>query len=139
MKIGINGFGRIGRQVFRIACEQKGVDVVHINDVSGPDTLAYLLQSDTTYGRWAHQVRAEEDQLVIDDDITVMVSTEKDPAHLTWAEKGAEVVLEAIGIFRKKEDAHKHIQAGARKVLISAPGKNRLATRSDLYIGGGCQ
>ncbi|WP_206081090.1 type I glyceraldehyde-3-phosphate dehydrogenase [Marinobacter orientalis] len=136
MKIGINGFGRIGRQVFRIAYEQKGVEVVHINDVSDPETLAYLLQSDSTYGRWAHQVRAEGDTLVIDDNTTVTVSAEKDPAQLPWGEKGAEVVLEATGLFRKKEDAHKHIEAGARKVLISAPGKSELDGDFILGVNG---
>ncbi|WP_199490994.1 type I glyceraldehyde-3-phosphate dehydrogenase [Marinobacter vulgaris] len=136
MKIGINGFGRIGRQVLRIAYEQKGVEVVHINDVSDTETLAYLLQSDTTYGRWAHQVRAEGDRLVIDDGTTITVSAEKDPAQLPWGEKGAEVVLEATGLFRKKEDAHKHIEAGARKVLISAPGKSELDGDFILGVNG---
>lgn len=136
MKIGINGFGRIGRQVFRIAYEQKGVEVVHINDVSDPETLAYLLQSDTTYGRWAHRVRADRETLVIDDGTTVTVSAEKSPAQLPWGEKGAEVVLEATGLFRKKEDAHKHIEAGARKVLISAPGKSELDGDFILGVNG---
>lgn len=136
MKIGINGFGRIGRQVFRIAYAQEGIEVVHINDVSETETLAYLLQSDTTYGRWEHQVRAEGDALVIDDGTTVTVSAEKDPAQLPWGEKGAEVVLEATGLFRKKEDAHKHIEAGARKVLISAPGKSELDGDFILGVNG---
>lgn len=136
MKIGINGFGRIGRQVFRIAYEQKGVEVVHINDVSDPETLAYLLQSDTTYGRWAHQVRAEGGALVIDGGTTVTVSAEKDPAQLPWGQKGAEVVLEATGLFRKKEDAQKHIEAGARKVLVSAPGKSELDGDFILAVNG---
>lgn len=136
MKIGINGFGRIGRQVFRIAYEQEGLEVVHINDVADPETLAYLLQFDTTYGRWAHRVRAEGDALVIDDSTIVSVSAEKDPARLPWREKGAEVVLEATGVFRKKEDAQKHIEAGARKVLISAPGKNKLDGDFILGVNG---
>ncbi|WP_202114830.1 type I glyceraldehyde-3-phosphate dehydrogenase [Vreelandella zhuhanensis] len=136
MKIGINGFGRIGRQVFRIAYEQEGLEVVHINDMADAETLAYLLQCDTTYGRWTHRVRAEGDALVIDDSMTVSVSTEKDPAQLPWREKGAEVVLEATGLFRKKEDAHKHIEAGARKVLISAPGKSELDGNFILGVNG---
>ncbi|WP_166260670.1 type I glyceraldehyde-3-phosphate dehydrogenase [Marinobacter salicampi] len=136
MKIGINGFGRIGRQVFRIAYEQQGLEVVHINDLTDAETLAYLLQCDSTYGRWAHQVRAEGDALVIDDSMTVTVSAEKDPAQLPWREKGADVVLEATGLFRKKEDAHKHIDAGARKVLISAPGKSELDGDFILGVNG---
>lgn len=136
MKIGINGFGRIGRQVFRIAYEQKGLEVVHINDVADPETLAYLLQFDTTYGRWAHRVRAEGDALVIDGGTTVTVSAEKDPAQLPWGEKGAEVVLEATGRFRNKQDGHKHIEAGARKVLISAPAKSELDGDFILGVNG---
>ncbi len=136
MKIGINGFGRIGRQVFRIAYEQQGVEVVHINDVADPETLAYLLQFDTTYGPWSHRVRAEGDALVIDDGTTVSVSAEKDPARLPWQATGAEVVLEATGLFRKKEDAQKHIDAGARKVLVSAPGKDGLDGDFILGVNG---
>ncbi|SRR6056297_237124 len=126
MKIGINGFGRIGRQVFRLAYEQKGVDVVHINDIVEPETLAYLLQSDSTYGRWSHQVKAVDNALNIDNSTRVSVSAEDDPARLPWREKAVDVVLEATGLFRKKEDAGRHIEAGARKVLISAPGKSEL-------------
>ncbi|MFO8141008.1 MAG: type I glyceraldehyde-3-phosphate dehydrogenase [Marinobacter sp.] len=136
MKIGINGFGRIGRQVFRIAYEQEGLEVVHINDVADPETLAYLLQFDTTYGPWAHQVRVEGSTLVIDGGTIVTVSAEKDPAKLPWGEKGAEVVLEATGLFRQKADAHKHIGAGARKVLISAPGKSELDGDFILGVNG---
>lgn len=126
MKIGINGFGRIGRQVFHIAWQQQGMEVVHINDITDPETLAYLLQRDTTYGRWPHRVRAEGDNLVIDDETKISVSAEKDPGQLPWKEKEAEIVLESTGLFRKKEDAQKHLDAGARKVLISAPGKSEL-------------
>ncbi len=136
MKIGINGFGRIGRQVFRIAYEQQGLEVVHINDITDPDTLAYLLQFDSTYGRWGHHVRAEGNALIIDDEITVSVGAEKAPAQLPWGEKGAEVVLEATGLFRKKEDAQQHIEAGARKVLISAPGKTELDGDFILGVNG---
>ncbi|MFW5740024.1 MAG: type I glyceraldehyde-3-phosphate dehydrogenase, partial [Myxococcota bacterium] len=125
MKIGINGFGRIGRQVFRIAFEQDGIEVVHINDLTDAATLASLLEFDTTYGRWIHRVQGEGESLHIDGR-TVSVSSEKDPSKLPWRDKGAEIVLESTGIFRKREEAENHLRAGARKVLISAPGKSPL-------------
>ncbi len=136
MNIGINGFGRIGRQVFRMAYEQEGLEVVHINDMADAETLAYLLQFDTTYGRWGHQVRAEGNMLIVDDKAHVSVSSEEDPASLPWHEKEAQVVLEATGLFRRKEDAQKHIDAGARKVLVSAPGKNELDGDFILGVNG---
>ena len=136
MKIGINGFGRIGRQVFRIAYEQQGIEVVHINDLTDAENLAYLLQFDTTYGRWHHQVRVEGSTLVIDDRVSVSVSAEGDPARLPWGDKGVEVVLEATGLFRKREEAQKHIDAGARKVLVSAPGKTELDGDFILGVNG---
>lgn len=125
MKIGINGFGRIGRQVFRMAFEQDGLEVVHINDITDAKTLASLLQFDTTYGRWRHTVRGQGDVLQIDGK-SVSVSSEKDPARLPWGDKGVDVVLESTGVFLTKEHGHKHMQAGARKVLISAPAKDEL-------------
>lgn len=132
MKIGINGFGRIGRQVFRIAFERQGLEVVHINDVTEAETLASLLLFDTTYGRWGHRVRGAGPLLHIDNR-TVSVSAEEDPAKLPWRDKGVDVVLESTGVFRKKDDASKHLAAGAKKVLVSAPGKSPLD--GDFVIG----
>lgn len=125
MKIGINGFGRIGRQVFRIAYEQEGVEVAHINDVADAEILAALLKYDSTYGRWPHEVRGEGKVLQVGD-TRVTVSAEKDPARLPWRDEMVDIVLESSGKFRKKKDAQKHIEAGAQKVLISAPGKDEL-------------
>lgn len=125
MRIGINGFGRIGRQVFRIAYEQEGIEVVHVNDLTEAAGLAPLLQFDTTHGRWGHRVRGDDHVLQVDEG-SVSVSAEKDPVRLPWRDRGVDVVLESTGVFRKKEDAAKHLQAGAKKVLISAPGRSPL-------------
>lgn len=132
MKIGINGFGRIGRQVFRIAFEQDGIDVVHINDLTSADTLAHLLQFDTTYGRWKRDVRGEGEVLYVDGH-EISVSSTKEPKKLPWSQKGVDAVLEATGAFRKKENGEDHLSAGAQKVLISAPGKDELD--GDFIIG----
>lgn len=132
MKIGINGFGRIGRLVFRIAYEQKGLEVAHINDLAETEILASLLQFDTTHGRWSHEVRGGENVLHIDG-TSVSVSEEQDPSRLPWRDKGVEIVLESTGVFRRKEEAGRHLAAGTKKVLISAPGKNQLD--GDFVIG----
>ncbi len=132
MKIGINGFGRIGRQVFRIAHEQEGVEIVHVNDVTEPSTLAYLLSRDSTYGRWKHHVKAEGRWLHVDG-TSVSVSAERDPSKLRWRDEGVDVVLESTGVFRKRADAERHLAAGAKKVLVSAPGKDELD--GDFIIG----
>ncbi|MFO7180182.1 MAG: type I glyceraldehyde-3-phosphate dehydrogenase [Pseudomonadota bacterium] len=132
MRIGINGFGRIGRQVFRIAFERPGVEIAHINDVTATEVLATLLRFDTTYGRWGKRVRAEGQSLHIDG-TTISVSAETDPGKLPWRDKGVDVVLESTGKFRKREDAARHLAAGAKKVLVSAPGKDGLD--GDFVIG----
>ncbi|MEX0742129.1 MAG: type I glyceraldehyde-3-phosphate dehydrogenase [Phycisphaeraceae bacterium] len=125
LNIGINGFGRIGRQAFRIAWNHPGVQVVHINDLVEPKVLAHLLKYDSTYGTWDREIRAAGDRLIIDDH-EVTVSAEKNPADLPWADRHAQCVLESTGIFRKREQAAAHLEAGAERVLISAPGKNQL-------------
>ncbi len=118
-KVAINGFGRIGRCFFRIAHE-RDVEVVAINDLVPADVLAHLLRYDSVHGTWPVSVKAEKDALVVDGK-KVRVVSEKDPAKLPWKEMGAEIVIESTGLFRKKPDAKKHIDAGARKVVISAP------------------
>ena len=125
MRVGINGFGRIGRQFLRIAWERPDVDVVHINDVADARTLAHLLKYDSTYGVWPHEVGGEGDMLSIDGH-TIGFSTEKDPSRLPWKHSRVDVVLESSGKFRKREEGQAYLDAGARKVLISAPGKSRL-------------
>jgi glyceraldehyde 3-phosphate dehydrogenase len=122
-KIGINGFGRIGRQVFRIMAERGGFDVVGVNDLTDAPTLAHLLKYDSVHGRFDADVRADGGDIVVDGD-RFKVMAEKDPAKLPWGKLGAEVVIESTGKFRDRESASKHLAAGAKRVLISAPGKD---------------
>jgi len=123
IKVGINGFGRIGRQVFRIMMERGGFDVVGVNDLTDAATLAHLLKYDSVHGRFDADVKAEDDHIVVDGD-RFRVMAEKDPAKLPWKDLGAEIVIESTGKFRDREGAGKHLAAGARRVLISAPGKD---------------
>jgi len=122
-KIGINGFGRIGRNLFR-AARQSGADFdfVAVNDLTDPRTLANLLKYDSVLGRFQGEVGHDDDGLVVDG-TPLKVVAEKDPANLPWKELGAEIVVESTGRFTNAEDARKHIEAGAQKVIISAPAK----------------
>ena len=122
-KIGINGFGRIGRIAFRIAAQRKDVEVVAINDLLDVDHLAYLLQYDSVHGRYKGTVEVKEGHLVVDGK-KIRISAEKNPEALKWGEVGAEIVLECTGIFTNQEGANKHLTAGAKKVVISAPSKD---------------
>ncbi len=119
MKIGINGFGRIGRQVFRIA-HARGLEVVLVNDLTSNATLANLLRFDSNYGRFPGQVSHDETSIVVDGK-PVMVTSERDPAQIPWADHGVDVVVESTGIFTKRADAAKHLGGSVKKVLISAP------------------
>ncbi len=121
VRIAINGFGRIGRQVVRAAWNRPDVAFVHINDLTDAKMLAYLLKHDTVHGTWEHDVSATAEGLVIDGKL-VPVTAEKDPALLPWAARNVDVVLECTGLFTSKAKAEAHRTAGARKVLISAPG-----------------
>ncbi|HLW49911.1 MAG TPA: type I glyceraldehyde-3-phosphate dehydrogenase [Sphingobacteriaceae bacterium] len=123
MKIGINGFGRIGRLAFRVAIERKDVEIVGINDLVEPEYLAYMLKYDSTHGRFKGTVEVKDGHLVVNGK-KVRTSAEKDPANLKWDEVGAEVILECTGLFLTKESAQKHITAGAKKVVLSAPAKD---------------
>jgi len=121
IKIAINGFGRIGRPALRrLLDKHPNVEVVVINDLTDTPTLAHLLQYDSTYGRYDKTVKVEANNLIVDDR-TIKILTEKDPANLPWAKLGIDVVLECTGLFTKLEGAQKHITAGAKKVVISAP------------------
>lgn len=120
-KIAINGFGRIGRNAFKIAME-RGLDIVAINDLTSPATLAHLLKYDSLHGKFDGAVEVKENSLVVNGK-EVKIFAEKDPANLPWKELNVDIVLECTGFFRKKEDAQKHIDAGAKQVIISAPGK----------------
>lgn len=124
-RIAINGFGRIGRNVVR-AAHQLGVtdfDLVAVNDLTDPATLAHLLKYDSVHGRFAGTVESSKDGLVVNGD-ALRVYAEKDPANLPWKDLGVEVVLESTGRFTDRDSAAKHLAAGARRVVISAPGKN---------------
>ncbi len=122
IKIGINGFGRIGRCVARIAATRSDVDVVAINDLTGADQLAYLFKYDSTHGTFAGDVSHTEDTLTINGD-TMKVFAERDPSKLPWGDLGVDYVLECTGVFRKRDQAAMHLDAGAKFVLLSAPGK----------------
>ncbi len=127
MKIGINGFGRIGRLALRAAVQREDVEVVGINDLVEPDYMAYMLRYDSTHGRFNGTVEVENGHLVVNGK-TIRVTAEKDPANLKWDEIGAEVIIESTGIFLTQADAQKHIQAGAKKVVLSAPAKDDTPT-----------
>ncbi len=122
VRVGINGFGRIGRVVMRAALRQGDVEVVHINDLTDTKTLAHLLKYDSVHGTFDAQVEAKENAIVINGK-EVSVSALRDPKELPWSEKKVDLVLECTGIFTKRDDAERHLAAGAPKVLISAPAK----------------
>jgi glyceraldehyde 3-phosphate dehydrogenase len=127
MKIGINGFGRIGRLAFRAAIDRPGVEIVGINDLVEPDYMAYMLKYDSTHGPFKGTIAVEGGHLVVNGK-TIRVTAEKDPANLKWGEIGAEVVIESTGLFLTQETAQKHIDAGAKKVVMSAPAKDDTPT-----------
>src|SRR6186713_815768 len=124
IKIGINGFGRIGRMVFRAAVQNfSEIEVVGINDLLEPEYLAYMLQYDSVHGRFKGTISVEGNTLIVNGK-KIRLTQEKDPANLKWGEIGADVVIESTGIFLAKEGAQKHIDAGAKKVILSAPSKD---------------
>jgi len=123
VKVGINGFGRIGRNFFR-ATKEKGADFdfVGVNDITDSRTLAHLLKFDSVFGRYPGQVSFDEEGLIVDGD-RLKVLAERDPANLPWKQLGAEIVVESTGLFTDRDSASKHLEAGAQKVVISAPAK----------------
>jgi len=125
IKLGINGFGRIGRNVLRAAVQnfKHDIEVVAINDLLEPDYLAYMLQYDSVHGRFQGEVTVEGNTLVVNGK-KIRLTQERDPSKLNWSEVGADIVLESTGLFLTKDTAQKHIDAGARKVLLSAPSKD---------------
>jgi len=125
MKFAINGFGRIGRSILRAVIERKvdDVEIVAINDLDSPQTLAHLLKYDSVHGTFAPHVEAREDAIVIDGK-AIRITAIREPEKLPWKEMGVETVLECTGRFTDRDGASKHLEAGARKVLISAPAKN---------------
>src|SRR4249920_2224855 len=123
VRVGINGFGRVGRAFARRALERDDLEVVAVNDVTDARTLAHLLEFDSTYGRLGHAVSYGPDSLTIDGTAIAVLAC-RDPAAINWEELGVSVVIESTGIFRSREDAAAHLKGGARKVVISAPGKS---------------
>ncbi len=129
VKVGINGFGRIGRNAFKAyIAKNPDFEVVAINDITSPETLAHLLKYDSCFGKFDGTVEAKEGAIVVNGK-EIKILAERDPAQLPWKEMGVEVVLESTGLFTKKEGAAKHLEAGAKKVIISAP-----ATDEDITI-----
>ena len=123
IKLGINGFGRIGRMVLRAALKHPDVDVVAINDLTDAETMAYLLKYDSVHGRLDAEVKAKGDSIQVGDK-KIAIRSVKDPANIGWGELGVDIAAECTGIFRDRDGASKHLAAGARKVIISAPAGN---------------
>ena len=132
VKVAINGFGRIGRNAFKIAHDRSDIDIVAINDLTATEVLAYLLKHDSNYGTYGHEVGFDENHIIVDGK-KIKVTAEKDPTQLPWKELDVDVVIESTGRFTKKEDAGMHLTAGAKKVVISAPTKS--ADVETLVIG----
>ncbi len=125
IKVGINGFGRIGRMVFRIMKERGGFDVVGINDLTDAKTLGHLLKYDSTHGKFKGAVEAKEKSLVVNGEEIEILSI-KDPAQLPWKAEGAQVVIESTGVFREREKIALHLKAGAKKVILTVPAKDEI-------------
>ena len=124
IRVGINGFGRIGRMVFRAAIQNfSDIEIVGINDLLEPDYLAYMLRYDSVHGRFAGEVSVKDGALIVNGK-TIRLTQERDPANLKWDAVGADVVIEATGLFLDKPTAEKHLAAGAKKVILSAPSKD---------------
>lgn len=141
IKVGINGFGRIGRFVFRASIyrPELGIQVVGINDLLPPDYMAYMLKYDTMHGQFQGKVEVKDGHLVVNGN-TIRVTAERDPANLKWGDIGVDYVVESTGFFLTDELARKHIQAGARRVVMSAPSKDStpmfvMGVNNDTYAG----
>ena len=139
IKVGINGFGRIGRLVFRASIERENIQVVAINDLLDVDYMAYMLKYDSIHGQFKGDIKVEDGCLVVNGD-KIRVTAEKDPAYLKWNEVGAEYIVESTGLFLTKELAEKHIAAGAKRVVMSAPSKDDtpmfvMGVNNDTYNG----
>lgn len=125
IKVAINGFGRIGRLVFKAAQANADLEFVAVNDLTDAKTLAYLLKYDSVHGRFPGTVEAKDDSIVVNGK-AVKVIAERDPANLPWAEMGVDVVIESTGIFRQKAQIQKHLDAGAKKVILTVPAKDEI-------------
>jgi len=123
IKIGINGFGRIGRNAFKIAFERSDIEIVAINDLTDAKTLAYLLKHDSNYGTYQHDVSYSDDEIIVDNQ-HIKILTRDNPAGIPWGDLGVDIVIESTGRFTTREYAAMHIEAGAKKVVIGAPGRD---------------
>lgn len=137
VRVAINGFGRIGRNFFRIAFGNPEIEIVAVNDLTDSKTLAHLLKYDSVHGIYDADIKAVENGIVVNGK-EIKITAIKDPAELPWKDLGVDVVIESTGVFTKREDAQKHLQAGAKKVIISAPAKNPdvtivLGVNQDMY------
>ncbi|MBU0571595.1 MAG: type I glyceraldehyde-3-phosphate dehydrogenase [Candidatus Omnitrophica bacterium] len=135
VKVGINGFGRIGRNVFKIIEKRDDMEVVSINDLTDAKTLAHLLKYDSVHGKFDGTVEAEENSIVVDGR-EVQITSVKDPAQLGWGKLGVAVVIEATGVFRKKAQIEQHIAAGAKKVILTVPAKDEIDNMIVLGVNG---
>ncbi len=136
VKVGINGFGRIGRLVFRIFLKNDKFEVVQINDITDAATLAHLLKYDSAHGKFDGEVTATDGAIVVNGK-TIKISAERDPANLPWKKLGVEAVVEATGVFRKRADIAKHIEAGAKKVILTVPAKDEIDATIVLGVNDG--
>ncbi|MDD4295078.1 MAG: type I glyceraldehyde-3-phosphate dehydrogenase [Candidatus Omnitrophica bacterium] len=125
IKVAINGFGRIGRNVFKIITQREGIEVVAINDLTDAKTLGHLLKYDSVYGRFNKTVVVEGDSLIVDGK-KIKILAERDPKNLPWKDLGVDLVVESTGVFRKREQVAMHIQAGAKKAILTVPAKDQI-------------
>lgn len=134
VKVGINGFGRIGRIVFRIIQQRKDIEVVGINDLTDAKTLAHLLKYDSVHGRFPGEVKSDGDMLVVNGK-AIRIYCEKDPENLPWAALGVDIVVESTGVFRNREKMGKHIKAGAKKVILTVPADKSEDVDATIVMG----
>jgi glyceraldehyde 3-phosphate dehydrogenase len=125
IRLGINGFGRIGRLVFRVAVQRKDIEIVQVNDITDAPTLAHLLKYDSVHGVLNNDIRAEGDYIIFDGK-KIKVSAEKDPANLPWGKENVDIVVESTGVFRKRSEVAKHLEGGAKKVILTVPAKDEI-------------
>ncbi len=125
VKVGINGFGRIGRNVFKVIAERSDIEVVAINDLTDAKTLAHLLKYDSVYGKFSKSVTSEETAIVVEGK-KIKILSERDPKNLPWKELGVDLVIESTGVFRKRDQVAMHLAAGAKKVILTVPAKDKI-------------
>ena len=135
IRVGINGFGRIGRAFLKVAWDKPEIEIVAINDLSNVENLAYLLKYDTVYHEWKHNIKTNGQEIIIDDR-AVKVLVEKDPSKLPWRDLNIDVVVESTGLFTTFDKAKMHIDAGAKKVVITAPAKNEGNEKGETILLG---